>query len=95
VNPRKASGRDRDAPEHVDLDPAAKNMPPGTPEADTSRGRDASRVLAMRNGVNLMSPVAGDTSKKDEEADAALAQDAQIYTLEIYIAFKNIVINNI
>jgi hypothetical protein len=46
-------------------------MPPGTPEADTSRGRDASRVLAMRNVVNLMSPVVGGNSKKDEEVGAA------------------------
>ncbi|MDR1295975.1 MAG: hypothetical protein LBO05_01090 [Deltaproteobacteria bacterium] len=46
-------------------------MLPGTPEADASRGRDANRFLAMRNGVNLISPVAGGNSKKDEEAGAA------------------------
>ncbi|MDR1296458.1 MAG: hypothetical protein LBO05_03620 [Deltaproteobacteria bacterium] len=71
MNPRKTSGQDRDAPELVALDLAAKNIPPGTPEADASRGRDANRVLAMRNGVSLISPVAGGNSRKDEEAGAA------------------------
>jgi hypothetical protein len=71
VNPRKASERDCDAPELVVLDLAAINIPPGTPEADTSRGRDANRVLAMKNEVNLISPVAGGNSKKDDEAGTA------------------------
>jgi hypothetical protein len=69
VNPRTASGQDCDAPELVIEVLAAKNIPPGTPEADTSYGRDANHVFAMKNGVNLISPAAGGNSKKDEEAD--------------------------
>ncbi|MDR1051072.1 MAG: hypothetical protein LBP95_08345 [Deltaproteobacteria bacterium] len=46
-------------------------LQPETLEADTSHGRDANHVFAMKNGVNLISPVAGGNSKKDEEADTA------------------------
>jgi hypothetical protein len=58
VNSQKASEQDCDAPELVIEDLAAKNILPETLEADTSRGRDANRVFAMKNWVNLISPVA-------------------------------------